>query len=73
MDMHKLRLYLRKLLDILISGCSRQNIVKQIDVSTLCIHEKKKWELFCHKYAQVTRLLSFRHLSERCFLLGVLF
>ena len=29
-------------LDILFSGCPRRNIVKQNDISILCIHEKKR-------------------------------
>ena len=33
--------FIWKFLDILISGCSRRNIVKQTDVSILWIHEKK--------------------------------
>ena len=33
--------FIWKLLDILISGCSRRNIVKQTDVSILWIYEKE--------------------------------
>ena len=42
-------------LDFLFSGCPRWNIVKQNDISILCIHEKKKKEKFCLKFMQVKR------------------
>ena len=40
-DIHLLCFYL-KTFDILITGCSRLNILKQTDVSILGIHEKEK-------------------------------
>ena len=45
-------------LDILISGCCKGNIMKQTDVSTLCIHEKEKGILF---------VPSLRKLDSKCF------
>ena len=41
-------------LDSLVSGCRRWNIVKQNDISILCIHEKEK-QMCCPEFAQVRR------------------
>ena len=38
--------FIWKLLDILISGCSRRNIMEQTDVRILCIHETEKGTFF---------------------------
>ena len=58
MDTNILCFYL-KVLDILISGRSRGNIVKQTDKPTLIfsVFMKKERELFCLELAQVRRLV----------------
>ena len=40
-------------LDILFSGCSRWNIVKQNTISTLCIHGKGKGNVLSQNYASL--------------------